>query len=92
MPKHDDIIVVVHKGTSLPMTVEQEADWWMAMPERDKDRHAKMVKSKVANGSLVAIKVANEIIYVKGDSRAANDFEHIFVGNFSDRIKKRKKK
>lgn len=92
MLAHDDIVIVMHKGTSLPMTVEQELEQWQAMPEKDKDRHAKSVKSKVANGSLVAVKMGNNIVYVKPDSKAANDFEHIFVGNFSDRIKKRKKK
>lgn len=92
MPSHDDIIVVIHKGTSLPMTVEQELEQWQAMPEKDKDRHAKSVKSKVANGSLVAVKMDGKIVYVKSDSKAAEALEHIFVGNFSDRIKKRRKK
>ena len=74
------ILAIVHKA------------WWMAMPDQDKDRHAKNVKSKVANGSLVAVKMGDNIVYVKGNSKAAKSFEHVFVGKFSDRIKKRKKK
>lgn len=92
MLAHDDIIIVEHKGTSLPMTLGQHQAWWMAMPDQDRDRHAKNVKSKVANGSLVAVKMGDNIVYVKGNSKAAKSFEHVFVGKFSDRIKKRKKK
>jgi hypothetical protein len=88
----NDIIVVEHKGTSLPMTAIQYKSWWSAMSDKDKDRHAKSVKTKVANGSLVSVKMGDSIVYVKEGSKAANSFEHVFVGKFSDRIKKRKKK
>jgi len=88
----NDIIVVEHKGTSLPMTAIQYKSWWGIMSDKDKDRHAKNVKTKVSNGSLVAVKMGDNIVYVKGNSKAAKSFEHVFVGKFSDRIKKRKKK
>lgn len=74
------------------MTPQQKITIWDGMTEDQKTHHAKMVKRKVSNGSLVAVKTPDGVFYVDPDSSASKDYEHVWVGTFSDRIKQKIKK